>query len=95
MRNPLRIPHRGLVAACHHSRTVAGVVWTLREGSPNHFQGPVLMIGYRSTHPVREPGLGDVVELPDGSGPWRVVDRMRAGRAEATENVLVVELFGD
>ena len=95
MRNPLGIPHRGLVAACHHSRTVAGVVWTLREGSPNDFQGPVLMIGYRSSHPVREPSLGDVVELPDGSGPWRVVDWKMANRTASPRNVLVVESVGD
>jgi hypothetical protein len=70
---------------------VAGVIWTLREGKPNDFQGPVLMSGYRSAHPVREPSLGDVVELPDGSGPWRVVDWKVANRTESPRNVLVVE----
>jgi hypothetical protein len=70
---------------------MARVVWTLREGKPDEFQGPVLMLGYRSAHPVREPSLGDVLELPDGSGPWRVVDWKVADRAESPRNVLVVE----
>jgi hypothetical protein len=44
---------------------------------------------------VSEPKIGDVLVLPDGSGPWRVVDWMLADRYESTENVLVVEPFGD
>jgi len=44
---------------------------------------------------VSEPKLGDVLVLPDGSGPWRVVDWMLADRHGSTENVLVVERFDD
>lgn len=33
--------------------------------------------------------------LPDGSGPWRVVDWLLADRTDAPVNVLVVELSGD
>jgi hypothetical protein len=44
---------------------------------------------------VSEPKIGEVLVLPDGSGPWRVVDWMLADSYESTENVLVVELFGD
>jgi hypothetical protein len=74
---------------------MAGVVWTVREGRRDEFDGPVLMSGYRSAHPVREPSLGDVLRLPDGSGPWRVVDWKMAKRAASPGNVLVVESFGD
>jgi hypothetical protein len=49
------------------------------------------MRGFRSTNPVHEPRLGDVVRLPDGSGPWRVVDWAVADRVDAPGNVLVVE----
>jgi hypothetical protein len=74
---------------------VAGVVWTVREGKRDQFDGPVVVSGYRSPHPVREPSLGDVLRLPDGSGPWRVVDWKLAARAGSPGNVLVVELFGE
>jgi hypothetical protein len=33
--------------------------------------------------------------LPDGSGPWRVVDWTVGDRVDAPGNVLVVELVGD
>ena len=69
------------------------IMWSVREGDVGEFDAPEIMGGFRSTD--GEPTLGDLLLLPDGSGPWRVVDRMRAGRAEATEHVLVVELFGD
>ena len=70
------------------------IAWSVREGEVGEFDAPEVMGGFRSVD--GEPGLGDLLLLlPDGSGPWRVVDRMRAGHAEATENVLVVELFGD
>jgi hypothetical protein len=74
---------------------VAGVVWTVKEGKPDKFDGPVVMSGFRSTHPVREPGLGDILQLPDGSGPWRVVDWKMGSKAASSGNVLVVELFHD
>jgi hypothetical protein len=74
---------------------VAGVVWTVREGKRDEFDGPVIMSGYRSPHPVREPSLGEVLRLPDGSGPWRVVDWKMTNHSASPGNVLVVELFGD
>jgi hypothetical protein len=74
---------------------MAGVVWTVREGKSDEFDGPVVASGYRSPHPVREPSLGDVLRLPDGSGPWRVVDWKMGSRAGSAGNVLVVELHGD
>jgi hypothetical protein len=36
-----------------------------------------------------------VLYLPDGSGPWRVVDWRLADRTDAPVNVLGVELAGD
>jgi hypothetical protein len=53
------------------------------------------MKGYRSTHPVQEPKLGDVLYLPDGSGLWRVVDWVLADHTNSAGNVLVVEPTGD
>jgi hypothetical protein len=41
--------------------------------------------------PVSAPKLGDVLYLPDGSGPWRVIDWTLADRVDAPGNVLVVE----
>jgi len=71
-----------------------GVVrWSVREGRVGEFDAPEIMCGFRSVD--GEPTLGDLLLLPDGSGPWRVVDRKRADHADSTENVLVVELFGD
>jgi len=64
------------------------VLWSVREGSVGEFDAPEIMGGYRSAN--GGPRLGDVLVLPDGSGPWRVIDRTEAGG-----NVLVVELFGD
>jgi hypothetical protein len=40
-------------------------------------------------------GSATFSSCPNGSGPWRVVDSMRADLAGAAENVLVVQLFGD
>jgi hypothetical protein len=74
---------------------VGGVVWTVREGRQNDFGGQLLVSDYRSPHRVREPSLGEVLRLPDGSGPWRVVDWKLADRSAAPGNVLVVEPFGD
>ena len=70
---------------------VARVLWSVREGKSDQFDAPELASGYRSAHPVHEPKLGEVLHLPDGSGPWRVVDWMLTDRAESPGNVLVVE----
>ena len=64
------------------------VVWSVREGG---FDAPEIVAGYRSLSPVHEPRLGDVLRLPDGSGPWRVVDWSVTNRADSPRNVLVVE----
>jgi len=69
------------------------VQWSVREGRVGEFDAPEIMGGFRSVD--GEPRLGDLLLLPDGSGPWRVVDKAQADPAAATENVLVVELFGD
>ncbi|HKD95533.1 MAG TPA: hypothetical protein VKB43_12575 [Gaiellaceae bacterium] len=71
------------------------VVWSVREGRSGEFDAPEIMSGYRSASAVREPKLGDVLHLPDGSGPWRVVDWVMGDRLDSPENVLIVELFGD
>jgi hypothetical protein len=67
------------------------VVWSVRRGRRGELDAPELLAGYRSANPVREPRLGDVLHLPDGSGPWRVVDWAVADRADARGNVLLVE----
>jgi len=69
------------------------IIWSVREGGAGEFDAPEIMGGFRSID--REPKLGDLFLLPDGSGPWRVVDRLVSDRAGAADNVLVVELFGD
>ena len=74
---------------------MGGVVWTVRQGRANDFQGELLASDYRSPHRIREPSLGEVLRLPDGSGPWRVVDWKLADRSISRGNVLVVELFAD
>ena len=76
-------------------RVVGHVVWSVREGKPGQFDAPEILAGYRSLSPVAEPKLGDVLTLPDGSGPWRVVDWAVGERVDAPGNVLVVELIGD
>ena len=63
-------------------------MWSIREGE---LDGPEILDGYRSISRVHEPRLGDVLHLPDGSGPWRVVDWALADRLDAAGNVLVVE----
>jgi len=68
------------------------IPWSVREGDVGELDAPEIMGGYRC---AGEPRHGDFLVLPDGSGPWRVVDRMRVGQGDATENVLIVELFGD
>ena len=76
-------------------RAVARIVWTVREGKRDKFDGPLLMVGYRSKDPVHEPRLGEVLRLPDGSGPWRVVDWKMSDRVVSTGNILVVEFAGN
>jgi hypothetical protein len=71
---------------------MARLAWIVREGD---FDGPELARDYHSESRVSEPRIGDVLILPDGSGPWRVVDWILADQHESTENVLVVELFGE
>lgn len=67
------------------------VVWSVRQGEAGEFDAPEILGGYRSADPVHEPRLGDVLHLPDGSGPWRVVDWAVADRVDAQGNVLIVE----
>jgi hypothetical protein len=71
------------------------LVWSVRKGGRGQLDAPEILGGYRSASPVHEPRLGDVFHLPDGSGPWRVVDWAVADRAGASGNVLVVESVGD
>jgi hypothetical protein len=71
------------------------VVWSVKEGAAGEFDAPEIMGGYRSPSSVREPRLGDVLSLPDGSGPWRVVDWALSDRADGPDNVLIVERCGD
>jgi hypothetical protein len=52
---------------------------------------PEILGGYRSPSAVREPRLGEVFRLPDGSGPWRVVDWAVADRVDSPGNVLIVQ----
>jgi hypothetical protein len=73
---------------------MAGVVWSIREGKVGQFDAPELVSGYRSAHPVREPKLGEVLQLPDGLGSWRVVDWTLTDRIDAAGNVLIVERAG-
>ncbi len=70
---------------------MARVVWSVREGKADEFDAPEIAAGYRSTHPVHEPKIGEVFELSDGSGRWRVVDWMLADKVDLPENVLIVE----
>jgi hypothetical protein len=79
---------------CHDSE-VGRIVWSVREGKAGNFEAPEIMGGYRSPNPVHEPKLGEILYLPDGSGPWRVVDWAVVDRADTPGNVLVVELFGE
>jgi len=69
------------------------VVWSVREGRIGEFNAPEIMSGFRSAD--AEPRRGDFLLLPDGSGPWRVLDTLRGDNGGAPDNVLVVELFGD
>jgi hypothetical protein len=68
------------------------VLWSVREGEAGQFDAPEIMAGFRAVD--HEPRPGDLLVLPDGSGPWRVVDRAIAAQTESAGNVLVVQLFG-
>jgi hypothetical protein len=67
------------------------IVWSVRQGRKGELDAHEILSGYRSESPVHEPKLGDVLRLPDGSGPWRVIDWALADRVDASGNVLVVE----
>jgi len=45
------------------------VVWSVRKGGIGELDAPEILGGYRSANPVHEPKIGDVLQLPDGSGP--------------------------
>lgn len=66
----------------------------MREGRAGDLEAPELIAGFRSVNPVHEPKLGEILFLPDGSGPWRVVDWAIADRADVPANVLVVQPAG-
>jgi hypothetical protein len=66
------------------------VLWSVREGRVGEFKAPVLADGFRSTSHL-EPKLGEVLYLPDGSGPWCVVDWAVTSLPNASGNVLVVQ----
>ena len=68
------------------------VLWSVREGEAGQFDAPEIMAGFRSVD--HEPRPGDLLVLPDGSGPWRIVDRALGEQAMSSANVLVVEAFG-
>jgi len=70
---------------------MARVLWSVREGKAGEFDAPELAAGYRSTNPVHEPKIGEVLRLPDGSGPWRVVDWVLTDHVDSPGNVLLVE----
>jgi hypothetical protein len=67
------------------------ILWSVRQGKAGDFGAPELAGAFRSANPVCEPKLGEILYLPDGSGPWRVVDWTVADRVEASGNVLVVQ----
>lgn len=79
---------------CHDSQ-MGRVVWSVRKGGIGELDAPEILGGYRSANPVHEPKIGDVLQLPDGSGPWRVIDWALADRVDALGNVLVVESVSD
>ena len=71
------------------------VVWSVREGRIGELDAPEILGGYRSANPVHEPRLGEVLRLPDGSGPWRVIDWALVDRVDAPGNVLFVQSVAD
>lgn len=75
---------------------VAGLVYTVRGLGQDRFDdGRVIMVGFRFPDPTTEPRFGEVLRLPDGSGPWRVVDWRSTNQVLSVGNVLVVEFVGD
>ena len=72
---------------------MGSVLWSVREGEAGEFKAPVLADGFRSANHL-EPKLGELLYLPNGSGPWRVVDWAVTHRANASGNVLVVQPAG-
>ena len=72
---------------------MGNVLWSVRKGRVGDFKSPVLADGFRSPNHL-EPKLGELLYLPDGSGPWRVVDWAVTNRANASGNVLVVQSAG-
>jgi len=66
------------------------VVWSVREGRRGDFEAPEILGGYRSPSAIREPRLGEVLRLPDGSGPWLVYWAV-ADRVDSPGNVLLVQ----
>jgi len=76
-------------------RAMGRIVWSVREGRIGELDAKEILNGYRSTNPVHEPRLGDLLRLPDGSGPWRVIDWAVADRGDASGNVLVVEAVSE
>jgi hypothetical protein len=71
------------------------IVWSVREGRIGELDAQEILNGYRSAHPLHEPRLGDLLRLPDGSGPWRVIDWAVADRGDVSGNILVVEAVSE
>ena len=71
------------------------LVWSVRQGKAGDLDAPELVGSFRSANPAHEPRLGETLYLPDGSGPWRVVDWAVADRADPSGNVLVVQSADD
>ena len=69
---------------------MGNVLWSVRKGRAGEFRAPELASGFRSASHI-EPKLGEVLYLPDGSGPWRVVDWAVTSLPNASGNVLVVQ----
>jgi hypothetical protein len=67
------------------------VVWSVRERRAGDLGARELMESFRSENRIHEPRLGELLYLPDGTGPWRVVDWAMGDRVDAPGNVLVVQ----
>jgi hypothetical protein len=62
--------------------------WSVRIGSE---EGEELAPDYEWGQPFGEPDVGDVFSLPDGSGPWRVLDMRKRDVPDSPGNILIVE----
>lgn len=82
--------HLGRVVDCQNA-AMGKVLWSVREGRAGDLDAPELVDSFRSENKIHEPKLGELLYLPDGSGPWRVVDWAMGERADAPGNVLVVQ----